>query len=611
MENNQVSFEGIKSELIEYLKNQDTFKDYNFAGAGISTLIDALAYTSHYLIRYANFSLNECFLDSAQLRHNVLSQAKQIGYFPYQYKAAKANITLRATLSSNYMDLQGVKVPEGTIFSGTNEDGTSFVFRTTEEIMFKKDAAGYYYANFDIVEGTMLTDSFVQDELYTSRFFLLNNEIDTDYLTVTVYQSETDKEGVQYHRAKSLSDFGLDKENSEITIKKYGKYSKLYYIQEAYNGKLEIYFGDNKMSQGLEPYNIIKVKYLLTAGPRANNIANFKMLGTIENYEIASFNLYVNTPSYGGADRESIDSIKSNAPQYYQAQDRAVTVKDYNALLINKFGGWLKAVTSWGGEDNIPPQFGYVYLCCLGRYSELLSPRQKSDIITYLEDKNLPDIDVIITDPEPIYVLSRITVDWRPRNTTVTRTKLLALLREAIDKHFEKNISSFNSKLKYSQLLMELTNTNRAIDNLLVSFTLKRMLKPDYTVATTYKVEFMNPITPTSVTIGPWTIGDVNYSISDYIENKKTQIEAVNDTTGVLYLTKSNTNLKGGTTTTTKRIGTVDYTTGEIIINSYQFDAGVVHNIPVIAVPNILNIKAAKNAILKLDDIVIDIEDLV
>ena len=255
------------------------------------------------------------------------------------------------------MDLSGVKVPEGVIFSGTNEDGTTFAFRTTEETLFELDAAGYYYATFDIVEGTFLTDSFVQDELYSSRFYLLNNEIDTDYLTVTVYQSETDKEGIQYKRAKSLSDFGLDSENTETTVKKYGKYSKLYYIQEAYNGKLEIYFGDNKMSQGLDPYNIIKVRYLLTVGPKANNIANFTLMGSIGNIPLSSFTIHCVTPSYGGADRESLESIKRNAPQYFQAQDRAVTIKDYNALLINKFGGWLKAITSWGGEDNVPPQF--------------------------------------------------------------------------------------------------------------------------------------------------------------------------------------------------------------------------------------------------------------
>ena len=236
-----------------------------------------------------------------------------------------------------------------------------------------------------------------------------------------------------------------------------------------------------------------------------------------------------------------------------------------------------------------------------------MSPRQKTDIITYLEDKNLPDIDVIITDPEPIYIDARIVVDWRPYNTTITKTNLTSLLNETITKHFQQNISSFNSKLKYSQLLMELTNTNRAIDNLLVSFTLMRYLKPDYTVATTYKIDMMNPIVPTSVVIGPWMIGNTTYSISDFIENKKTQIEAANDTTGYLYLSKS---VENGLLTT-KKIGSVDYKTGEILINTYQFDPGIVKNIPVVATPNILNIKTAKNAVLKLNNVVIDIEELV
>ena len=248
-----------------------------------------------------------------------------------------------------------------------------------------------------------------------------------------------------------------------------------------------------------------------------------------------------------------------------------------------------------------------MFLRNLGRFSEVLSPRQKTDIIEYLEDKNLPDIDVVITDPEPIYIDARITVDWRPVATTITKSALINLLTNTTKSHFETNISSFNSKLKYSQLLMELTNVDKGIDNLLISFSLLRYLKPDYTVATTYKIEFMNPIMPTSVVIGPWIIGDATYSISDYIETKKTHIEAVNDSTGILYLSKST---KNGMLTT-KNIGTVNYKTGEIIINTYQFDAGVVKNIPVVATPNILNVKTSKNAILKLDNIVIDVEELV
>lgn len=593
MDTTQITFNGIRADIVDYLQKQDTFKDYNFTAPGISTLIDALAYTSHYLVRYANFAINECFLDSAQLRHNVISQAKQIGYIPYQWKAAKANITLKSKYASNISDLSGVKVNTGTMFSGHNEDGISFIFRTTKEAMFKLDESGYFICNLEIVEGTFLEDSYTQDELYTTHFYLLNNEIDLDYLTVNVYESESDNEGEQYYRARYLSDFGKD--------------ARIYYIQEGYNDKLEIYFGDGKISKKLEPYNIVKVNYLYTHGPEANNIARFYLLNSISGHNIGDFDIIVNEPSSGGAEKESIESIKMNAPKFYQAQDRAVTIQDYNALLMNEFGGWLKSVMAWGGENDIPPRYGEVLICCLGKYSDNISPRQKEEIKNYLENRNLPDITVVLLDPDPMYVDARITVDWRPLDTTVNKDTLLQQLRDTITNHFEMNISSFDTKLRYSQLLIDLTSVNKAIDDLLVTFTLKKMLKPDYKITTNYTFNFMNPILPTSVIIGPWTNErGATYTISDYVESKKEEIEAINDSTGILWMTKS---YKNGYNTIEK-IGKVDYTTGEIYINTYQFDPGVVKNIPVVVSPDVLNIQTAKNGILKLNEVYIDIEEL-
>lgn len=591
MDTTKVSFNDIRKEIVDYLSEQDTFKDYNFSAPGMSVLVDALAYTSHYLIRYANFSINECFLDSAQLRHNVISQAKQIGYFPYQWKTAKSRIVLKYVPSTAEMwklDLSNVKIPEGTAFVGENIDGESYLFRTTEQSGFRKDETNTWYAELDLVEGTFTEDVFTQDELYVSRYYLLNQHIDLDYFSVRIHKSEADIEGERWKRASSLVDFGPQ--------------APLYYIQEAYNGKLEVYFGDGKISKMPEPYNIIKVEYLVTHGPEANNIASFKLAsGLGENLNQGNFEVVCIEESSGGAEAEEIESIKLNAPQFYQAQDRAVTIQDYNALLLNRFGGWLKSVVSWGGETSVPPRYGEVNICCLGRYSEILSPIQKAEIIEYLESKNLPDIDVVLIDPDPMQIDVNIVVDWWKWKTTATGTEIKNRLEEETRKFFEQYLSSFNVKLKYSSLLMVLTAVSNAIDNLVVHLKLTKYIIPDWRHTATYAVNFLNQIEPGSVVVGPWTVAGTTYSCWDVpIVDSAGKTEQI----GMLYLGRSSK-----TGSSRDAVGTVDYDSGEVVINSYKFDDGVVNSIPVVASPNVLNVSTAKNGIFKLNSVYIDAEE--
>lgn len=605
MDTTRISFNDIKKELKEYLSGQDTFKDYNFDAPGISVLIDALAYTSHYLVRYANFSINECFLDSAQLRHNVVSQAKQIGYFPYQSKTATAYVTLiyRPQSAEDWKNAKKkmplVKVPADTMFVGENEEGESFVFRTIEQAGFSQDERGNWYANLKIVEGTFVQDVFTQDEMYVSRYYLLNDNADIDYLKVRIYQSESDLDGELWRRASSLVDFGPD--------------SPLYYLQETSDGRLEVYFGDGKISKLPDPYSIIKIDYLITHGPKANNIGSFKlhsMIGTIPQTDFTvvvpkmtdkETKSTVVGASYGGADREPIESIRLNAPMFYQAQDRAVTIQDYQALLLSKFGGWLKSVIAWGGENAVPPRYGEVIICGLGRFSDVLSPAQKNEIMEYLEAKNLPDIDVALVDPEPVDVSLRIAVDWWKYKTTKTETEIREEIETRTRKFFEQYLSAFNVRLKYSNLLTDLTGASAAIDNLLVSFSLTKKITPDWKHAKTYTVKFLNPIKPNSVVIGPWSVYGARMSCWDV---PKADAAGKTEQQGLLYLSKSNSD---GTEKTP--VGIVDYDTGEVVLQSYKFDDGVVNAIPVAAVPDVLNIATSETGIFKLKTVAIDMEE--
>lgn len=578
MDSTKATFEGIRKNIVEYLSANPTFKDYNFTAPAISTLIDALAYTSHYLMRYANFSLNECFLDSAQLRNNVVSHAKELGYVPHQWSAAKAKIRIRPNDSS--VTLSGVKVPKNTIFTATNyETMKSYTFRTINQHSFECDERGNWFADVEVVEGSFVTETFKQDEYYTTRYFLINENVDTEYLTVHVGNSKTGISGTQYFNSKEAETLG----NGE----------NLYYIYEAYNGKIEICFGDGKLSNQLEPYSEIKVKYLVTNGSAANNIKSFTLSQNISTYTSNEFSLEVLVPSESGGERESIESIRFNAPKFFQAQDRAVTTSDYNVLLLNKFGSIIDSVVTWGGEEEVIPQYGSVFLCIRPRSTETLSKSQKNSIIHYLKNKNLPCIDVQIVDPTYIDVDISLNVEWNKYKTSRNKNDLLALIEDKTKELFKMYTTSFKSKFKYSKYLTEISTIDASIESILIDYVLRQYLVPErIDMKLDYFFEFHNEIKKGSVFVGNWREGSKwDCSIRDIDED------------GKLYLLKTD-----GIVTTKTEIGKVDYKSGTISIEGYSFSK-VMHQLTVECKPEIDNLNVVRRHLLRLNNLSIIIQE--
>jgi hypothetical protein len=575
MDTTQATFDGVRKNIVEYLSANPTFKDYNFTAPAISTLIDALAYTSHYLIRYANFSLNECFLDTAQLRSNVVSHAKELGYIPHQYKAAKVKLRLRIKDTIGSSIKSGLKLPVDTTFLATTADtNKTYTFRTTEQYMFVQDDNKSWYADIEAVEGTFVTESFLQDEYYTTKYYLINDKVDTNYMTVTVYASQSDTVGFEYTPVRDITSFDDN--------------AKIYFIQEATNGKVEVYFGDGRIAEKLTPYSIIKVKYLVTNGSKANNIVSFTMNNNISSaVKNTDISIEVLAPSSDGADREDIESIRYTAPKFYQAQDRAVTISDYNALLINEFGGWIDSLVSWGGEDNIPPQYSAVFVCAKPKYTDVLSPSQRENIIAYLNKKNMPCIDIIIVDPSYIEVNIALDVDWYAYKTTKQKEEISQLIEDTIRNFFHTNSTGFSSKFKYSKFLTAISDIDKSIDSILTKITLKQYLSPTPKLETSYRLEFLNHIEPGSVLIGPWVSGGAVYKIED------------KDADGNLYVSSS----YGAK----KLIGRVNYEDGIVSINNYMFNSGEV--LEATCTPHTQNINTSRNYLLKLTDITIDINE--
>lgn len=580
MDNTKATFEGIRENIVEYLSANPVFKDYNFTAPAISTLIDALAYTSHYLVRYANFSLNECFLESAQMRNNVVSHAKEIGYVPHQWKSARAK--LRITMPDKNVSMAGVKVDKDTEFTATNyETMKSYTFRTLEQFSFEQNDKGFWYADIDVYEGTFVTEKFIQDEYYTNRYFLINENVDTDFITVLVI----DPRGEETPQ-KKVEDINSFNENSN-----------LYYLYEAYNGKIEICFGDGKLSKSLDPFSVIKVRYLVTNGSEANNIQNFVLSEEIGNIVPSRFTVETIIPSESGGERESIESIRINAPKFYQAQDRAVTTSDYNSLLLNKFGSVVDSVVTWGGEEEYPPQYGSVFICVRPRKTEALSPSQKNDIVKYLEGKNLPCVDVQIVDPSYIDVDMNVFVEWNKYKTTRDKSELSKIIEDTTISVFKSSTTSFKSKFKYSKYLTEINALDNSIESILTEFKLRQYLIPQsLEMRTSHTYEFYNEIEPGSVFVGEWQERGDNYntySISD--KNKD----------GVLWL-----KVTDGIIEKLTKIGTVDYKNGKVIIDNYFFNKVLfLKALPVECKPKINNLVIMKKHLLRLKKLTVNISE--
>ena len=570
MNTQYTSFEDIRNSIIEYYSTKAEFKDFNFKASGISSLIDALAYTSQYLIQYANFGLNECFLDSAQLRSSVVSRAKGIGYFPYQYTSARAKIDLIVT-DTNINITEGSLIPSGTTFIATDTVNTSFSFQSIENAYFTKNKDNYWHTEIDLVEGTYITEHFLQDEYYINKFILSNSQVDTNYMSVIVYPSSSSTSGSVYEKASSVSQFKKD--------------ALLFYLQESYTGNVELYFGDDVLSKKLDPYNYIEVKYLISSGSKANNIVSFVITNKVSGIDSSVCKINVLEKSNSGSDKESIDSIKMNAPKFFQKQNRNVTVSDYNNTIISNFGGWIDSIVSWGGEDNNPPQYGKVFISVKPKHSTYLTSSQINDIKEKILLENIVCIEPEFVDPVTIDIDLTTSINYFPYNTSLSKTQLANKISETVSNFFTQNITGFNSAFKFSKFVSLVSAIDSSIDSLLVDIVIKQTLIPSSGNSKTYQFYFFNEIEQGSLKIGPWndTGSTTEYTIYDF--------------NGKLYINDSSTT----------SIGTIDYKTGYIEINEYVFNTEQGLTIPVKVKPKYQNLSLQRNYIFQLDTLVVNL----
>jgi len=540
----ELDFDAIKSNLKTYLQGQAQFSDYDFEGSSLSVLLDILAYNTHYNALYTNLAVNESFLDSASKRSSIVSRAKEIGYIPYS--ATGANARINVVVSGTTTTPATLTIPAYQPFQ-TTVDGTTYNFYNTEAQVAVLDGSTYTFSNVDIKEGTPLTFKYTVAE--GVRYLIPNADVDLSTVTVRVQENASSSTFETFVREEELLD--LDGE------------SKVFFVKEIDNQLYELEFGNDVVGRGLANGNVVTISYMTTNKDEANGARVFSYQGaTLLGGTAAVTTVLAAT---GGSDIEDIESIRYNAPRYYTAQNRAVTTEDYKSVIIKLFNE-AQTVNVWGGEDNIPAQYGKVFLSIKPKSTSTLTVAQKDVIINeILKNKNVVSITPEIVDPEYINLEVTTTVYYNPRMTIRSISDIKDLVIQEIKDYNTDHLETFDGIFKFSNLSSLIDEVEDSILNNITTIKLHREVAIRYDSNTTYEINLGNPIYHSGVpeqsitTHGFYIAGNDNIM---YLEDYPNS----DGTTGYLRMYYYENDIK----TYFKDFGEINYATGYIKMNELE-----------------------------------------
>jgi hypothetical protein len=436
----ELDFEQIRSNLKSYLSTQTQFKDYDFEGSAMSVILDLLAYNTHYNAFYTNMLANEMFLDTAQQRDSVVSHAKLLSYTPISAIGASANVQLEFTGVAN--TTSQFTIPKNSKFTTTIDD-IQYTY-VTPEAYTVRNSSNTFSTAITIKEGIPLTHRFTVNSNNPQRYILPNENVDTTSISVRVQNSSSDTGVEEYTKATNI--VGLTSE------------SKVYYIEEANDGKYEIIFGSGSLGKALINGNIIIVDYLVCSGSDTNGAKLFTVddfSGITESY--SSVAVTTNSSARGGRPQETTESIKFNAPRMYQTQNRAVVDNDYQRILIAENPD-LQSVVAFGGEKATPAVYGKVYIA-VKPFGELyVTQTRKVQLRESIINRTPLAVDPEIIDADYTYLIPTITTYYDKSATTETKSSLEQQIRNTIDSFSSNNLERFGNRLRYSRFVRALDN---------------------------------------------------------------------------------------------------------------------------------------------------------
>lgn len=556
-----LDFDTIRTDLKRFLQNQNTLKDYNFEGSTLSMLIDVLAYDAYYHGWYTNFAVNEAFLHTAQIRNSVVAAARQIGYVPRSTTGAVALVDV--TVNSLVSGEGSITIPKYTPFA-TTVSGQSYNFYTIQDYsMYVNGASSVVFSGMELYEGTKLTQTFTIASASNTgtSVRLLNQNVDTRTISVVVKPSENSPTSYAYISATSALEVNAT--------------SNVYFLFETNDGTYELQFGDGNLGRNLSVGQQVIATYLDSRGNAATGATTFRYAGsllglvsTTSNVSVALNN--VNIPAFGGAAREDINSIKRNAPNVYQTQNRIVTAYDARSILLSEVSG-IDSVTVWGGEDNDPPVYGKMFIAMKPVNAEQYGDTQKSYILkNVLRPKSMPTMGYELVDPDYVYIIVDSLVRYSPSSTSLNAEQIRQAVVSTVQLYAQDELGQFGSYFRYSQLLSHIDKADPSIQNNLTAVSLEKRLITN-TAISTYTVKFGNPIYHPSENANVVSIssrvGTQLFSHPDeigivrrgcYIENEQDTINVYrDDDTGSRILTKTN-------------VGSVNFEEGTIQLSRFN-----------------------------------------
>jgi hypothetical protein len=478
----ELDFFAIRENLKTYLKSQDKFSDYNFEGSGLSILLDVLAYNTYYNSYYLNVIANESFLETAQDRKNIVAYAKTLNYIPSSAHGATSVIDVSVTPSTaEDQNSNFIVLDRYARLMGADVNGRNYPFATLNANSAYKVNGTFNFANVVIKQGEVMTHQYVYDPSnLIGHFQIPSANVDTDTLIVTVQQSSSNNQVEQYFPVSDITNLQAN--------------SKVYYLEENADSNYDIFFGDGYIGKSLDYGNIVQVTYLDTAGSVANNIQRFVFTDPIAGLYRNNVKINVTQGSYGGGDKEDIETIRFRVPYAFTAQNRCVTKSDYSTLISKDFPN-IEAISVWGGEENDPPVYGKVYASVKTRGYYTLTELEKNNIKNHLtQNRSILTVIPEIVDPEYIFIQISGTVTYNPLVTTSSESDLLQSVKNTIYTYAQNELYNFESTFKLSKLQNYIETSDPAITASDIQIYLQNR-KPILTGNTeTYVVNYNTPI---------------------------------------------------------------------------------------------------------------------
>lgn len=539
----ELDFDTIKQNLKSFLQSQEEFQDYNFEGSALSILLDILAYNTHYNATLAHLQANEMFIDSAVKRNSVTSIAKTLGYTPTSIRSARANITLEVKPSSSF---------SGTSLTLTRD--TPFVARTAQTaynffpkedyfstLVFLENGDLGFRFDAELIEGVRISNTFVADLSNLSGPFVLpNRNIDTSTIRVRVQESATVVATTTWNFYDDIMDIDST--------------TRAFFVEEGPSGLTEIRFGDDVLGRKLSVGNIVVIDYIVSNGSAANSIPNFATTNTFTGSGETK-RVFLNYAATGGADPESVDSIRYNAPKFNATKNRVVTSSDYGSLIRSRFSN-INSIAVWGGEENVPPIYGKVFISIQPIPGSIITQADRDAIVRdIIRPRSVVSIQPEFVSPLETYIGLNITADYNKSITSLTSSRIESEIKTVVLNFFINNLNKLQKNFYYSKLLSSVIATTQSVFSASIQVNLHKRIPVFLDAPDIYQVRFNTPLEERKVRSTNFTVNINGKSYTGYVTDDHDR------SPGILVLRGEEDQI------IQSNVGTVDYNTGEIILN--------------------------------------------